>query len=193
MGQIAQRGNGARRTVVVATVALLTLASLSLLAWTRLAGAPPIAPDSTATLDGMSIEIRKTEWAVLNHVDNGQGGYLMPDQMMPGAPTGNEVRLGLGVTLTNTRADTQGFSLVDEFWISGGLEPEPKPLSADTIGDLSRLGPGTALQGTLYFDVEVPDGEDPTIPPLYLEWDRGGNAIRIPVQLPGEVPEHSGH
>jgi hypothetical protein len=178
---------------LIATVGLLTVASLSLLAWTKLAGPEPIAPGDTATLDGMSVQVGGSEWAVMNMVENSQGGYLMPDQMMPGAPTGGEVRLGVSVTMFNTRSSTLPVSLVDEFMVSGGLEPEPKPLSADTVGELRRLAPGSAVQGTLYFDVAVPEEADPTLPPLYLHWTRGGDTIRIPVQLPGDVPEHQGH
>lgn len=191
MGQIAQRGNGARRIVVVATVGLLTLASMSLLAWTKLVGGPPpISPDQTATLDGITVDVQESEWAVMNHTTDSQGGYQMPDQMMPGAPTGDDMRLGVHVTLTNRESRTVTFSLVDEFSMSGGHEPEPHPLSADTVGTLNRLSPGTALQGILYFDVEVPNVENPQLPQLYLQWSRGGDAIRIPVELPGELPEH---
>lgn len=194
MGLTARRGRAARRTAMVATVALLTLASLSLLAWSKLAGPPPIAAGSSATLDGLTVDVGASEWAAMNMVENGQGGYLRPDQMMPGAPTGNQVRLGVSVTLTNSRATTEGFSLVDEFAMSGGLEPEPHPLSADTVGELDRLGPGNALRGTLYFDIEVPEAENPQLPPLYLEWSRSGSTIRIPVQVPGgEVPEPHQH
>jgi hypothetical protein len=171
---------------------LLTVASLSLLAWTKLAGPPPIAPDTTVTMDGITLDVQESEWATMNMVENGQGGYLRPDQMMPGAPTGNEMRLGVHVTLTNPQSRTAPFSLVDEFAMSGGLEPEPHPLSADTVGSLNRLGPGAAVQGVLYFDVEVPDVENLTLPQFYLEWSRDGDAIRIPVQLPGgEIPEHN--
>ena len=193
MGHIARRGSGVRRTAMIATVGLLTVVSLSLLAWTKLAGPEPIATGDTATLDGLSVQVGSSEWAVMSMVDNGQGGYLMPDQMMPGAPTGGEVRLGVSVTMLNTRSSTLPISLVDEFMVSGGLEPEPKQLSADTVGELHRLAPGSALQGTLYFDVAVPEEADATLPPLYLHWTRGGDTIRIPVQLPGEVPEHQGH
>lgn len=190
MGRIAQRGNRARRTAVIGTVALLTVASLGLLAWTKLAGPPPIAPDETVSMDGITVSVGESQWQTMNHTIDNQGGFQMPDQMMPGAPTGNDMRLGIHVTLTNPQSRTEPFSLPDEFSISGGLEPEPRPLTADTVGTLNRLGPGTALQAVLYFDVEVPDVENPTLPQLYLHWSRGGDAVRIPVQLPGEVPEH---
>jgi hypothetical protein len=122
----------------------------------------------------------------MDHVDP---GFQMPGQMMPGAPDGGEVRLGISITLSNTDGETRGFSPVNEFAVTGGSRSEPTALSADTIGALPRLGPGAAVAGTLYFDVEVPSGEDP---PLYLLWSRAGEAIRIALPSTGDAPEH-GH
>jgi hypothetical protein len=179
---------------VVATVAVLTIASLSLLAWSKLAGPPPITTDSSASLGGLTVEVGPTEWATMNMVMGTTGGFAVPDQMMPGAPTDGQVRFGVSVTLVNTRSATEEFDLAGEFTLTGGLETGQDPLAADTIGELSRLGPGAALQGKLYFDVRVPDQASPQLPPLYLQWTRDGDSIRIPVQLPGgEMPEHSQH
>lgn len=183
-------GLGARRATVVATISVLTVASLGMLAWTWFAGPIATAAGSTATLGGLSLDVQRTEWTTMNHAIDSQGGYQMPDQMMPGGPTGNDMRLGVRVTLTNTRASTQAFELVDEFTVTGGLEPEPRPLVADTVGDLNRIGGGAAMQAVLYFDVEVPDVEDPSLPPLFLQWDRGGDAVQLELELPGDVPEH---
>jgi hypothetical protein len=194
MGLKARRRVATRSTAVVATVAVLTLASLSLLAWSKLAGPPPVADGPSASLDGLIVEVGETEWATMNMVMGSTGGFAVPDQMMPGAPTDGKVRLGISVTLLNTRSGTQAFDLVGEFALTGGLETEPDPLSADTIGKLSRLGPGAALQGKLYFDVAVPDQEHAHMPPLYLQWTRDGSSVRIPIQLPGgEMPEHTQH
>lgn len=195
MGLNARRGPAARRrTTVVATVAALTLASLSLLAWSRLAGPPPITEEATVSQDGLALAVEETEWAEMTAVEDGEGGFVMPNSMMPDAPTGDQVRLGIGFTLTNPGSGTEPFDLLGEFTMSGGLEPEPLPLTADTVGHLNRLGPGTAVAGTLYFDIQVPDQTDPQLPQLYLEWSRGGSSVRIPVQLPGtEVPEPHQH
>lgn len=193
MGFTARRTPAMRRTAIGGAFVLVTLVSLSLLAWSRLAGPAPVADGPSATLDGITTEITGSEWAVLNHVINEQGGYQMPGQMMPDAPEGDEVRLGLLVTLTNTRSGTEAFSLPGEFTVTGGGYDEPVPLTADTIGTMSRLGPGAAVKGTLYFDVVAPEEGEPELPPLYLRWDRGGDEIRIPVELPGEVPDHSDH
>jgi hypothetical protein len=108
---------------------------------------------------------------------------------MPGAPEGDEVRIGIGITLTNTDAGTRGFSPVDEFTLVGGVDEDPEPLRADTIGTLPRLGPGTAVSGTLYFDIEAPNVTDP---PLYLRWSRAGEVILIALPSTGDAPEH-GH
>lgn len=112
---------------------------------------------------------------------------MMPDQMMPGAPSGDEIRLGLTLTLTNTDSRAHGFNLADEFWLVGGRASEPLPVSADTIGALPRLGPGAAVDGVLYFDTEAPAEGDP---PLYLLWRREGDTVRIPVPLTDDPPEH---
>lgn len=193
MGLTARRTPAMRRTAIGGAVVLLTLASLSLLAWSKLAGPAPIAEGSNATLDGIMVAVTDSEWQALDHVINDQGGYQMPGQMMPDAPEGGEVRLGIMVTLTNTRSGTESFSLVEDFSVTGGRSEDPLPLTADTIGALSRLGPGSAVQGTLYFDVAVPQEGGAELPPLYLRWTRGGDAVRIPVQLPGEAPEHPNH
>lgn len=177
--------------VVTLAVVLLSVVSAAVLGRLWLTGTNATATGPVATMAGVTVEVRDTEWAPMDHVDDGRGGFLMPDQMMPGAPTGNEVRLGISVTLINTQSRMHEFSLVDEFTITGGLEPEPLPLTADTIGELGRLGPGSALKATLYFDIEAP--EDEALPPLYLTWNRDRDTVRIPVQLPGEEIPHSDH
>jgi hypothetical protein len=181
-------GLAARRTSVIAAAVLLTITSLGLVAWHRLS-ATPVATGTSATVDGVTAEIRDAAWVGfdMGHVMDGEGGFMMPDQMMPDAPSGDEVRLGLTVTLQNTDAGTREFNLVEEFTITGGLEPEPQPMSADTIGEFSRLGPGAAIDGVLYFDIEVPAADDP---PLYLRWTHGGDTVLIEVPLTEDAPAH---
>lgn len=181
-------GLATRRTSVVTAVALLTIISLGFLAWHRLSAEPAVT-GTRANLDGMTTEVRDAAWVAfdMGHVMDGQGGFMMPDQMMPDAPSGDEVRLGVTVTLANTKGSTQEFNLVDEFAIVGGLEPEPRELSADTIGELSRIGPGAAIDGILYFDIAVPDADDP---PLRLQWTRGDDTVLIEVPLTEDAPAH---
>jgi hypothetical protein len=180
-------GHGARRLTIAGTVSIMTLASLSLMAWTWFAGTSATADGAVASMGGGQVEIRGTEWAHMDHVHDGEGGFLMPDEMMPGAPSMDEVRLGVDVILTNTRSGVYEFSLFDEFRMSAGDGP-PLPLVADTVGNLHRLGPGNALNARLYFDIVVADTG--TLPPLYLEWTRGRETLLIPVPLPGEAPGH---
>lgn len=185
-------GHGKRRTTFAAAISILTVASLGFLLWNWLAGPPATAAGSTARVSGLATEVHDAEWVDfdMGHVMDGQGGFMMPDQMMPGAPSGEEVRLGVTVTLSNPGRDTRGFDLLEEFTVTGGGLDEARPLSADTIGELGQLGPGSALDGTLYFDIEVPE---PDGPPLYLHWQREGDEVRIPIQLPGEAPDHDDH
>jgi hypothetical protein len=181
-------GLAARRTSVAAVAALLTITSLGLLAWQRLSAAP-VATGTSATVDGVTAEVREAGWVAfdMGHVMDGQGGFMMPDQMMPDAPSGDQVRLGITVTLENTNSGTREFNLIEEFTIIGGASAEPQPVSADTIGALSRLGPGAAIDGILYFDIPVPDPRDP---PLYLRWHRGGDTVLVEVPLTDDAPEH---
>jgi hypothetical protein len=175
-----------RLVAIALGVVLLTVASLGLLVWQRLNG-PAVAAGDRATLDGLTTEVHTAGWVELGHVHDGQGGFLMPDQMMPGAPTGGEVRLGIDVTLSNTASGTRGFNLVEEFTLVGGTTGEPEALSADSIGSLSRLASGAAVRGTLYFDLMVPaEGS----PPLYLQWNRDGETVRIAVPLDADAPGH---
>jgi hypothetical protein len=174
------------RHATVAAATVLAVVSLGMLGWQRLT-APAIASSGSATLAGLTVELGSAEWVELGHVHDGQGGFLMPDQMMPGAPQGDQVRLGIRITLSNTDSGTREFSLVDEFAVVGGAETEPRRLSTDSIGLLSRLGAGAAVHGRLYFDIEVPGENDP---PLYLRWTRDGDTIQIPVSIGTNAPEH---
>ena len=177
-------GLGARRVTLVAAVAV-TCASLGVLAWQRLTGST--IADNTANLGGLTVEVAAAEWVEMGHVQNGQGGFLMPHQMMPDAPRGDEVRLGISITLSNTDSRTQGFNLVDEFVLVGGTGAAPRRLRADSIGTLPRLAPGAAVHGTLYFDLTVPSSTDP---PIYLRWVRDGHTVSIPVLIGAGAPTH---
>ena len=182
-------GLAVRRAPILTVVAVLTVASLGVLGWQRFAGPPAVAEGSVAALGGLTAEVRSAAWVDfdMGHVMDGQGGFMMPDQMMPGAPKSDEVRLGVTLTLANTDGQAHGFSLVEEFSLVGGTVAEPSPPAADTIGGLSRLGPGAAVDGTIYFDVPVPSEQDP---PLYLQWRREGEAVRILVPLTEDAPKH---
>jgi hypothetical protein len=145
---------------------------------------------ATATLGGLTAKPHDAGWLAMdNHMDD-QGGYQMPAQMMPGAPVGNDMRLGVPLTLVNTSDDTLPFNLLDEFFLAGGRNQEARQLHSDTFGALARLAPGGAVDGILYFDTEVPAPSDP---PLYLGWKRDGSEARIAVPLTGTSPDHEQH
>jgi hypothetical protein len=186
---------GRRAATVTGAVSVMTVLSLASLGWNWLAGSTVTATGPGADMDGITVDVRASEWAPLSPADPtvlDQSGFAMPSQMLPGAPGDGEVRLGVRVTLSNTTSAPEEFSLVEDFTMTGGLEPEPAPLSADTVGEVGRLGPGSALNAVLYFDLAAPEDED--MPPLYLKWTRGRDAVLIPVPLPGgEAPEPHQH
>jgi hypothetical protein len=127
----------------------------------------------------------------MDHGTHDQGGYQMPAQMMPGAPAGDEMRFGVPLTLVNTSGDVRRFNLAEEFVLRGGRIEQPRAPHSDTFGRLARLGPGSAVDGVIYFDTVVPDAGDP---PLYLEWRRDGDTTRLAIPLlAGGAPDHGGH
>ncbi|QSB16513.1 hypothetical protein JQS43_09670 [Natronosporangium hydrolyticum] len=172
--------------VAAALLTLLTVASLGLLGWRQLAP-PPIVVAETATLAGLTTQVQRAEWVPLDHVHDGEGGFLMPDQMMPGAPAGDEVRLGVSLTIYNRSARPQTLHVLDEYTVVGGRTSTPAALRADTVSDLPRLAAGTAVAGVLYFDLVVPSAADP---PLHLQWRRGGRIIQLPIPLSGTGTDH---
>src|SRR5690606_9074759 len=121
---------GLRRATVVATVAL-SLLSGAVFAWQR-STQPAAATGPVASLDGLTVELTAAGWVEMGHVTTGPG-FTMPDQMMPGAPSGGEIRLGISITLSNTDSVARQFNLAEEFMLVGGSLAQPLPLSADTI------------------------------------------------------------
>jgi hypothetical protein len=181
------------RRALLAAIALLTAASLTLLGWQWL-GAAPVAAGTSASIGGMTTDVGQAGWINFDmaHVMDGQGGFMMPDAMMPGAPRGDDVRLGVPVTLSNTSSRTIEFNVLSEFTLTGGGLADPIKPVADTLGNLSRLGPGSALDGVLYFDLVPPE---PDAPPLYLHWSRDGGRVQIAVPFSDDdVPQqHQQH
>jgi len=182
-------GGRTGRLIALFGVAILcTVAGSWLLAGHFFATASPSA--SVATLHDVSAELHGSGWAAMDAHSMDQGGFQMPAQMMPGAPAGNEMRLGIPITLRNTGGGTQGFKLAEEFFLVGGLTEAPVVLHSDTFGLLSRLAPGTAVNGVLYFDTTVPSATDP---PLALRWQRGGDTIDLAIPMLGSTPAQHNH
>lgn len=184
-----------RTATVTGGVSVMTVLSVVFLGWNWFTGSTVTASGPIADMDGVAVAVESTVWAPMSPMDptaTDPSGFAMPAQMMPGAPGEGLVRLGVRVTLSNTTSGPEEFSLVEDFTMTGGLEAEPVPLSADTVGEVGRVGPGAALNAVLYFDL-VP-AEDEDMPPLYLKWTRGQDTVLIPVGLPGnEAPEPHQH
>lgn len=145
----------------------------------------------SATLGGLTAQLHEAGWLGMDgHQmgDDNQGGFQMPAQMMPGAPTGDNMRFGVPVTLVNTGTQARRFTIAEEFSLGGGRNEAPVGLHSDTFGQLSRLSPGSAVDGVLYFDTVVPDDTDE---PLYLLWTRDGETVRLAIPLlDGGMPDH---
>ncbi|GIH06911.1 hypothetical protein Rhe02_49780 [Rhizocola hellebori] len=141
----------------------------------------------TATLSGITTAVSRADWYAMDaHSMDQQGGYQMPAQMMPGAPAEGEARLGVRLTLHNTSELARQFNPVEEFLLLGG-SGAPRVPHSDTFGRLTRLNPGSAVDGTVYFDTVVPKPDDP---PLALRWVRGGEEVILAISI-GDAP--SGH
>jgi hypothetical protein len=186
-GPRAARARAPARGRRVGLIALLTVAALataagSVLIAQRLGVG---APADRAELGGLTTTLKQAGWVPMeaHHMD--QTGFQMPAQMMPGAPTGDDMRLGIPVTLVNTSDEPRGFSLPGEFTLSGGRTSSPVRLHSDTVGRLRRLNPGSAVSGVLYFDTVVPDATDP---PLVLRWSRDGEAVDLLVPMADGSP-----
>jgi hypothetical protein len=173
---------------VAALASLLVVVSVGLLVQ-RQSASPT---DYTAALGGLSVRLRDAGWLSMDsHNMDNQGGYQMPAQMMPGAPTGDDMRFGVPLTLLNTSREVRQFNLAEEFFLSGGRTGTPRALHSSTFGQLTRLSPGSAVDGVLYFDTVVPDIGDP---PLHLQWRRDGDTTRLAIPLlAGGTPHHGGH
>jgi hypothetical protein len=181
-----------RWTPAVATLVGFALATavvgIALIA-ERIGSRAPAAT-SSATLGGLTVDVREAGWTSMDaHSMDQQGGYQMPAQMMPGAPAGDEMRLGIRVSILNAGEEARQFHLADEFVLLGGASSDPRRPHSDTFGPLSRLNPGSAVDGILYFDTITPGPQDP---PLVLRWNRAGDTADIPVPVGGAAPDHHG-
>lgn len=182
-------GRPRRLTRLVLVVAAAALAAAGLALTVRDAAQPPST--TAASLGGITLTLGNAGWTPMeaHHMD-GQGGYQMPAQMMPGAPEGDDMRLGVPVTVVNPGDAVRALDLAAEVSLAGGRIDGRKRLHSDTIGRLSRLAPGTAVHGVLYFDTIVPGPDDP---PLHLVWERDGGVRRLAVRTSGGATGHHGH
>jgi hypothetical protein len=160
--------------------------------WIRDQRAVAAVPVRTAALGGLTATTAQAGWVSMEDHDMGdKDGYQMPAQMMPGAPEGDDMRLGVKLTLTNTGNEVRRFDLAAEFSLGGGRTGGSRPPHSDTFGGLPRLAPGSRVDGVLYFDTKVPGSSDP---PLYLTWQRDHGEQRLVIDLGGaKTPDHHQH
>ena len=177
--------------VLVAALVVAALGAGELAAMMR-ARSAPLATD-TITLDGLTIHINSVGWVSFDSDDpalqdpGAAGGYQMPAQMMPDMPGEGQARLNLEVTLTDPGDVARALDTRNEFFLGGGQGNQSWNLQGDTFGELRRLNPANAVDGKLFFDLQPPQRSDP---PLYLEWRRGGDTVRLLLVPGGSASTH---
>jgi hypothetical protein len=179
-----------RIRLLIIIVAALAVAAFGLL---RLFSASdsPRAAAGQATVDSLIAQVNTAEWAKMDHdMSKDAPGYQMPPAMMPGMPQGDDQRLAVTVTVTNTSDQTRPVKPGSEFILHAGNQGRTWAPHSHTFGDLPRLAPRNAVKGVLYFDLppaELRDG------PAWIEWTHGeaASSLTIPMDGVGGDPGHS--
>jgi hypothetical protein len=174
---------------------LVLLAAIALTAFgvSRLLGAfasPPAAGD-VANVDSLTARVTTAEWTKMDHDMSGNApGYQMPPAMMPGMPSGEDQRLAVALTVTNTSGDTRAIRAAKEFSLVAGKEGKRWQPASDTFGELPRLAGGNAVSGMLFFDLPPAELVDS---PAWIEWSHDGVTTRLTVPMGGVIsgPGHS--
>ncbi|MCF2435716.1 hypothetical protein LV779_19125 [Streptomyces thinghirensis] len=121
---------------------------------------------------------------------DGQNGYQMPSAMMPGAPEGDDMRLGIPITLTNSGDEPQRFDLVPGV-LPGrrreGRRPEAALRHPGAAAQAQRGQRGTRRPLLRRGPPRAGD------PPFLLTWTRDGDSRRMTVRMPGGTPEGHQH
>jgi hypothetical protein len=168
-----RRGRGAVVLVVGAAVAV------SVLGVGQLVGAaPPEPPSPTSTLDGLRVSTGSPGWLAMDHdMSTNAPGYQMPPAMMPGMPAEGEERLAIPITVANTAGATRPLHPAQEFTLHarpGGPALEPH---STTFGELPRLPAGSAVTGTLFFDLPSAELDESA----WIEWRHDGATARLAI------------
>ncbi|HEY9474298.1 MAG TPA: hypothetical protein VIS06_10660 [Mycobacteriales bacterium] len=177
--------------VLVAAIVVAALGAAELATMVR-ARSAPLATD-TITLGGLTIQIESVDWVAFDSNDpalqdpSAAGGFKMPAQMMPDMPPDGQARLNVEVTLTDAGEAARALDTKNEFFLGGGQDNQSWKLQGDTFGELRRLNPANAVNGKLFFDLQPPR---PSSPPLYLEWRRGGDTVRLLLVPGGNASTH---
>lgn len=172
---------------VCAVGAALLLSALALLSGFGRPAARPAPPTPVVTAGELRAEVGKVTWLGMDHdMSATASGYQMPPAMMPGMPATGEDRLSITLTLANTGNGTQPIDPAGEFTLYPGPGHPGKPLYGTTFGELPRLGGGSAVTGTLLFD--LPPAE--LAATGWIEWDHDGSHSRLTVPEPASPHAH---
>ena len=174
-----RRGGWQAAIATAALVLAIAGAGSQVVAMVRERAAPPTSTE--ASLGGMTASVGRVTAIVPDHGQPAQG-FQMPQQMMPGMPAHGEVQLNVPIALVNGTDETQTLQVKQGFVLRGGPKHVALRPKSTTLGRLGRLGPGSGVNTVLYFNVALPKGDGP---PLYLEWNRGGETTRLRLPLDG--------
>jgi hypothetical protein len=183
------------RGLLVTGAAVLAVAGLGqlVLGWLPALGSTDAQPGPRAVAaDGVATEVRDSRWIAHDHnAETGTGpGYQMPLSMMPGMPEDGQVRLAVSVTVSNTAPAGRPVEPAGEFTLRDGATGESWRPAADTFDGLSRLGPRSAADGVLFFDVPEADQVQRQ---LYVDWKHEGQRMRLTVGPGQDAATHSHH
>lgn len=199
-GEVGSRSVSGRRRagrwlprLLVLAASMVTLAGLGqlTLGWMPALSsvAEPVRPWAAAS-DGVAANVREAQWVEMDHEEmTGGPGYQMPLSMMPGMPADGQARLAVSVTVTNTTEVGRPVDPAQEFVLRNTSGDDSWHPVSDTFAGLSRLGPGSASDGVLFFDLPVPDNDKGQ---LYVAWEHGDDSVRLSVEPgSGENVTHS--
>jgi hypothetical protein len=181
------------RGLLVLAASVLAMAGIAqlLIGWLPALGsaAQPPQPSAVAA-DGVAARVVQARWIAHDHnAATGSGpGYQMPLSMMPGMPADGQIRLALSVTVTNTATGGRPISPEDEFTLRDAGSGESWRPATDTFDGMSRLGPLSAADGVIFFDLpEEKQGEGQ----LYVDWKHSKRSVRLAVRPGQDAGTHS--
>lgn len=179
-----------RIRLLIVVVAALAVAAFGVV---RLFAAldAPSAVASQASMDSLTAQVSAAQWTKMDHdMSANAPGYQMPPAMMPGMPTGDDQRLAVTVTVTNTSDATRPVKPGKEFILHAGKQGRTWAPHSDTFGDLPRLAPHNEVKGVLFFDLPPAELADSAV---WIEWTHGDatSSLTIPMDGVSAGPSHS--
>ncbi|HEU5475936.1 MAG TPA: hypothetical protein VFV67_35370 [Actinophytocola sp.] len=164
--------------VVLAALALAVVGGVQLFAAPN--SEPMVEAGPVATMDSLTTQVETATWTEMDHDMSGTTpGYQMPAGMMPGMPEGDDQRLAVQVTVTNTSSGTRPMRPAEEFTLRAGKDGRSIPAQTDTFSELPRLPAGNAVKGILFFDLPPADLAESA----WIEWKRGDKITRLALPM----------